>query len=300
VPGSYDDCSYDIFLGTPGGGGLSGFGGYFTLTRSGSTVTVSYSGGAPDAGAGLDASLQFTQTSGSSATLLSGQQLAGVQVSCAPSDFAPTTVDLSSGSFTYDTGTLFLSVVGTAEPVNTTGPCSNPGGPVAFTVACGNYTVTDGGVPNVDASPSLGNEFVGTYGCDSDLVQQGGNLEAVTAGAGTLMITQSGNLLTTVYAGDTAVQGSLGFMATTSNVAVPATANESVQVECTTIDVGSNYQSAMPIASSTLTLDGTSLLLSFTGAGCGGAELGVSLLCTPLVDGGAATDAGPSDSGADH
>jgi hypothetical protein len=261
---------------------VGGFGGIITLGRSGSALGVGYGG---DGGL-LDASLQFTQTSDSTAILPSGQQLSGVGVVCAPLEVAPAVVDLASGSLTYDNGTLFLSVRGTAEAFDTGGGCANPGGPVALVVTCGNYATSGAGLAEADASTVLGSEFVGVYACVSNVNQSGPGLQGLVGGLGTLAITESGNLLTTAYTGDYAAKGSLAFAATTSNTAVPAAANESMQVECSTADPPSNPLGAMSVAASTLTLDGTSVVLSFAGTGCSGAQLSVSLLCAPTADGG--------------
>ena len=97
-------------------------------------------------------------------------------------------------------------------------------------------------------------------------------------------------------------RGALAFTATTSSAAVPAAANESVQIRCLTAPPNGQPVpwSALPVSSSTLTLDGTSLLLSLAGIGCNASELTVSLLCAPMIDGGATTDAASLDSGADH
>jgi hypothetical protein len=217
-------------------------------------------------------------------------------------EFAPAVVDLASGSLTYDTGTLFLSVSGAAEPLGAGGGCTNPGGPVTFVVTCSDYGTPDAGAANADAATAAGSRFAGAYGCFSSMDQSGDGLQGVSAGSGTLTINESGHRLLAAYTGDQTVQGALAFTATTSSAAVPAAANESVQIRCLTAQPNGQPVpwSALPVSSSTLTLDGTSLLLSLAGIGCNASELTVSLLCTPMVDGGATTDAAALDSGADH
>jgi hypothetical protein len=125
------------------------------------------------------------------------------------------------------------------------------------------------------------------------------------SGSGALTITKTGNLLTASYADDAEVSGTLDFVATTNNAAFPATPNETMQVECLADSIGAAPVSqALPVSSSTLTLDGSLVVLSFAGIGCGGDQVNVSLLCA-LRTGDAATgnagggDAGPTESGAD-
>jgi len=303
--GPYDNCSFATFLGTPGGGGVSGQGGVVVVNQTGSTLGVSYGG---DGGDGvLDASFEFTQTSDNSATLPAGQQLAGVQVVCAPlelvagalPEFTPGVAQLGSGSLTYNAGTLFLSVSGTVEPVDAGGGCSNPGGQAVFLVTCGNDAAADGGAGQIASSAGLpGNDFVGVYDCSSVGVESSAAVTGGFSGWGALTITKTGNLLTASYADDVEVSGTLDFVATTNNAAFPATPNETMQVECLGGAIGAPPVSqALPVSSSTLTLDGSLVVLSFAGIGCGGAQMNVSLLCALRTGDAGTGDAGGGDAG---
>jgi hypothetical protein len=215
-------------------------------------------------------------------------------------------VQLAPGSLTYSAETLFVSVSGTAEPVDAGGGCSNPGGQAVFVVTCSNAAVADGGASYANSSAGIpGTDFVGVYDCMSSTEQfQPGAVDGLSSGSGTLTITKGGNLLTATYADDPFVHGSLDFVAITNNAAVPATANQTMQVACFR-----SPMSALPVSSSTLTIDGSSVVLSFIGSSCGGAEMTVSLLCASgnrgtTGDAGtgdaAGSDAGPIESGADH
>jgi hypothetical protein len=294
--GAYDNCATTTILDVPGGGGELGIAGSVTLGQSGSTLTVSYGG---DGGVFTASSLQFTQASDTSATLVPGQEVAGVSVPCAPLDFAQSVASLASGSLTYNAGTLFLSVEGADEPVDAGSGCANPGGKASILITCSDDSA-DAGAPEAGASvvPSeaLASAFVGVYSCTSAAVNSkaahpdayesvSGNSGDTTLG--TLTITETGGLLTAAYANDMFVEGSLQFVATTPGAAVPATASQTLQVECTDpwTDPGVAPLSALPVTSSTLTVDGDWVVLSVFGdmpstSSCLGAETFVSLLCS--------------------
>jgi hypothetical protein len=292
--GTYDNCAFDTFL-QAGGGGDVGQGGAIVVHQTGPTLTVGYGGD----GGYLDASFEFTPTSPNSATLVAGQRLDGVEVGCAPLESAPAITQLSSGSLTFDNGTLFFSVIGTAEPLDAGRGCTNPGGSVGFVVTCGGDTVPDGGAGLADSAGSASG-FVGVYTCASDENQyQPGSLEANNSGSGILTVTKTGGLLTAAYANDTALSGSLKFEATTDNAALQAASNETLQFACFGSGGGQTVwtATALTVQSSTLTLDGTSVVLSFAGTSCNGEQVTGSLLCvlqaneTPDAD----PDAAPSD-----
>jgi hypothetical protein len=287
--GAYDNCSTATLLKVPGGGGEQGLAGSLTLGQSGSVLTVSYGG---DGGI-FDASFRFTQASATSATLLPGQAVSGVVVPCAPMEFTPSVAKLESGSLTYNAGTLFLSVEGADEPVDAGGGCSNPGGRASVLITCSEDA---GAIGAGSGAASLGSDFVGVYTCVSSTVSfestDAGSYESASSnnlGAlGTLTITETGGVLTAAYTNDGFVSGSLQFVATTHNAAVPATANETMQVECSNPRATSGNGisvSSLPVTSSTLTIDGSSVVLSFTGnftsnSSCPGAETFVNLLCS--------------------
>lgn len=92
---------------------------------------------------------------------------------------------------------------------------------------------------------------------------------SVGTGSGTLTITETCGVLTAASTGG--FHGSLEFVPTTNGAAAPATPNQSVQVQWP-----SPY--TLPVTSSTLTIDGNSVVLSAVG-GNGSSETVVSLLC---------------------
>jgi hypothetical protein len=278
------------------------------LNQSGSTITVGYGGdgGIPDT------SLEFTPTSDNSATLPTGQQRAGIEIVCVSEQsgpglsdpgFGPSVAQLASGSLTYNAGTLFLSVIGTVEAPGAYGQCASLGEPVAFIITCSDDTGADGGASEADlsAGPS-GSAFVGVYECTPAIWQvQPGNPggESGTSGSSTLTITQTGRVLTATLGDNLLFKGSLEFVATTSNAAVPAAPNQTMQVTC--VD---GEQNSLSVASSTLTIDDSSVVLSFAGSGCGGYDIAGSLLCASR-SGGSTGDASASDAshiepGGDH
>jgi hypothetical protein len=290
--GVYDNCATDTVLKVPGGGGELGMAGGVTLNQSGSVLTVSYGG---DGGV-FDASFNFIQTSATSATLVSGQQVDGIRVPCAPLQFAPSVAKLESGSLTFNAGTLFLSVEGNDEAVDAGAGCSNPGGQASVLITCrGDAGAPEGGMGAGSDPASLGSGFVGAYTCVSSVV----SFKAAPSGydsvdgenawnpTGRLTITETGGVLTAAYANDSNVEGSLQFVATTQSAAVPATTNQTMQVVCNNpyAQTGSPAPSTLPVTSSTLTIDGNYVVLSFAGdmtssSSCPGAETFVSVLCS--------------------
>ena len=305
--GAYDNCAYATFLDTPGGGGVDGPGGSIVVRQTGSTIDLTYGG---DAGA-LAASLAFTATSGTSATLVAGQELDGIQVVCAPLESAPAATQLAFGSLTYNAGTLFLSVAGTVDPLGddagSDNGCTNPGGPAAFFVTCSEPTAA--GASDAGSTPTAdGSGFVGVYQCSSATQQFGGNVISITGGDGTLTVTQTGPVLTAAYA-DSNVVGSLGFVAVTDGAAVPSTTNETMQIQCDSVNPAfpgsgpplTSAATSVPVTSSTLALDGDHVVLGFAGSGCAGESFSVSVLCTAGdggVWGGAWGHASADDGGA--
>ena len=117
-------------------------------------------------------------------------------------------------------------------------------------------------------------------------------------------------MLTATYA-DSAIVGSLGFVAVTDGAAVPSTTNETMQIQCDSLGTlagpgtgpfVTSAAASVPVTSSTLALDGDHVVLGFAGSGCG-ESFSVSVLCT-AGDGGvwggawghaAADDGGASD-----
>jgi hypothetical protein len=232
--------------------------------------------------------------------LIPGQEIAGIRVPCAPLEFAPSVAQLQSGSLTVNAGTLFLSVEGTDEAVDAGGGCSNPGGQASVLITCGSVAgVPEGGVDagsDSDAAASLGSNFVGAYTCVSDVVNsksappmayESVDGENAWNPMGKLTITETGGVLTAAYANDSNASGSLQFVATTDTAAVPASTNQTMQVVCNNpwVMAGPQPASTLPVISSTLTIDGSYVVLSFAGdmtpsSTCPGAETFVSVLCS--------------------
>ena len=116
VLGVYGDCSYGNL------GFAAGKGGTLTLTETSAGLTAAYT-----ATTGTSFSLDFAQTSNTSATLAPPNQTMPWEALCwtgpaitdsgLPIDPGPTalTLRVTSGALTYDAETVFLSVVGVAE-----------------------------------------------------------------------------------------------------------------------------------------------------------------------------------------
>ena len=282
-----NNCFFTTLLQVPGGGGLNYHGGGMTLGQSGSVPTASF-GGAGGISGIPTASLRFSPTSGTSATLLPSQDVTNVEVDCEPNQGpTPTVTQLASGSLTYNAGTVFLSIEGTAEPVALYTGCSSPGGPASTFVTCSDDAE---GLPRVeiDAGSSdggSGSGFVGVYSCHDSEVghrEPPSGLESAGGGPGTLTITEAGGVLTATYADDTFVKGSLQFVTTTNGTVVPATSNETMQVFCS-LSASAGLDPLL-VTASTLTIDGSWVVLSFVGSmttssGCAGAATSVSVLC---------------------
>jgi hypothetical protein len=290
--GAYSGCSY--VTSGPGGAGGGGFGGMATLSLSGSTLSVSYGsdGGFPDT------SLQFTQSSPTTATLNEGQSLDGITVGCPVLATADTITQLGSGSLTYSGSTLYLSTVGTSALIDAGNGCAINDTSAAFAVECAGNAAPDGGAG--DAGPGAGalaDRFVGTYACASSVLNYAASVVSSSTDLGTLTITQVNGRITTAYANDTVVSGSLEFVPVTAAAAVPAVSNETMQVTCFMASNPSKTTSTpLHLASSTLTLDGTTVFLAFSGSGCAGAQSNVFLVCDPV----AVTDGGLADAGSTH
>jgi hypothetical protein len=290
--GAYASCSY-VTVG-PGGGSSAGFDGAVTLSLSGSTLTVSYGsdGGFPDT------SLEFTQTSPTTATLNEDQSLEGITVGCPVLEIEDTVTQLGSGSLTYSGSTLYLSTVGTSALIDAGNGCMIGDDSAAFALECtGNATPDEGAGDAGSGTAGLADNFVGTYACASSALNYGPGVVPSSSDLGTLTITQADGLITAAYAKDATVSGSLEFVPVTADAAVPAVSNETTRVTCfTASDPSKTTSTPLAVASSTLALDGTTVFLAFSGNGCAGAQSNVFLVCAPVpvTDAGLA-DAGPAD-----
>jgi hypothetical protein len=214
-----------------------------------------------------------------------GQEVSGIQLACAPLEFAPAVTALAGGSLTYNGGTLFFSAVGTAGAFDAGGGCSNAGGPASLLVACsGNSPGEAAGTSTASNSETLGSDLVGVYSCTSSTLVSGTGLVSAAAGAGTLSVTENGGVLTADYANDISVQGSLTFVATADSAAFPAKADQTIQIGCAGAAApGTSTLVSMPVTSSSLSLNGSSVVLSVAGTmgsgSCNGASTAAFLLC---------------------
>jgi hypothetical protein len=131
--GTYGNCTLSDEPNTVGGG-LGGV----SLSRQNGTLVVRFGdGGAPG-------SLEFSQTSPSSASLSTSSQKwvgpwtwcgGGVSPSGGIADPVPAvgTLDVESGMATYNGSTLFVTIAGTVEPADG-GGCST--GPLSAAITC--------------------------------------------------------------------------------------------------------------------------------------------------------------------
>lgn len=159
----------------------------------------------------------------------------------------------------------------------------------------GSGAVPDGGGSSSTGEPDAPPVFpTGVYSCSSSLSAsgsfQGTNFESVGGGNGTLTLTQSAWTVDAAYAGDTFVQGSLRFTVTTDASAVPAAPGQTVTIDCF-VPFGSGPATELPltVASGALTMDGSTIFLSFSGkaepaatgpSACDGLAIPVTLTCT--------------------
>lgn len=176
-------------------------------------------------------------------------------------------------------------------------------------MACGSRTgeelplpALDGGAvaPEGAASSSSGGNVIdvtpvfptGVYACGSTLSAagsyEGESYEAVAGGNGVLTVTQSGAVVTAAYAGNLFVTGTLRFVATTDSSAEPAAAGQTLTVQCPAPFAGP-VQQTMSVASGSLTMDGATLFLSFSGpaipngagaSACDGVTIPGTLTCS--------------------
>jgi hypothetical protein len=275
---------------------------YLRVSQSGNTVTASFVD--EDASAW---SVRFAATTETSAALEPGQTLSGpyIYTDCVfgLGDIGqePATVALTHGELTYEHSTLFLSMTGTASTTDA-GMCDTANIPATVWFAC---QVGDGGTPpprQVDdaAAPMPPPLFpVGPYSCSSILDQtcrtDGGSDNSVGgssppfADAGVLTLAQSGAVVTADYSGDSWLSGSLRFAVATSTAATAGPG----QTLATPCQVPFSLSGPPPppgpeplsVEAASLTMDGTTLFLSFAGtmtgsSTCAGAEAAGSLVCS--------------------
>ena len=175
-------------------------------------------------------------------------------------------------------------------------------------LACGSRTgeelpdpALDGGATTPEGSASSSGGSVadvtpafptGVYACSSTLsaagTYGGESYESVAGGTGVLTVTQSGAVVTAAYAGDLFLTGTLRFVATTDSSAEPAAPGQTLTVECPA-PFGGPVQQTVSVKSGSLTMDGATLFLSFSGpaipngtgaSACDGVTIPGTLTCS--------------------
>ena len=218
VTGLYTKCAMfsggDVWM-------ASGFDVPVTLTiaesDAGLTATYTYY----DAGAGT---LDFQATSSTTATLAPALQKVGTQTpeACAvgAAVTVPATLATASGAITYDSNTVFLSLLGVNSPtVAPVAPCAAGQGEGTLSILCerGNDAGAAAGGPSDAGAPASGAGFVpGSYACSSTT----GGSDFASGGSGTLTLTQTGGVITAAYS-DQDLSGTLRFVATSDTTANP-------------------------------------------------------------------------------
>ncbi len=137
--GLYDGCSLEEEPNT-----LGFFSGTVTLSLTRGVLAATFGGADGSVTSGLSGSLDFTETTGTSASLApAGQPLPGPWAECGGggtpgggiADPVPCggTLDVASGMLTYDANTLFLTMVGNVELPD---GGDHFAGPLTATVTC--------------------------------------------------------------------------------------------------------------------------------------------------------------------
>jgi hypothetical protein len=174
----------------------------------------------------------------------------------------------------------------------------------ACLVACGTRievaAAPDSGAPPHDGSAPMDDEpdvtptfATGVFDCTSSLSASGSysgeKYVSVAGGNGTLTLTQSGDVVTAAYTDDTFLSGTLRFRATTDGSAEPAGSGQSVTILCFA-PFGMWGKQSVSVASGSLTMDATTLFLSFSGTAepdnagatpCDGVTIPGTLVCEP-------------------
>ncbi len=291
--GTFTDCAMGEH--NPDGAvmNVSGFepGATLELARSGAAVTATFT----DFN-GSASTLDFFPTTNRSAILAhNGQVSSGFMGLCvhgvgvSNEEPFPATLEATDGTLMYDSGTVFLTATGTLSGDG--GTCGDVSVGGAFWVACrqGPTTQIDSVTP--PAIPALP---VGSYTCTSQidtLYESGGQKQIVTSGGdgGTLLLSQSGATLKAQYSGDKFVTGTLELRLTSATTAIAAL-DQSLTTACEVpIGIGvtpSMTPETLPVPAASLGIDGSTLILSFSGtmdggSSCNAAQKAGSLICSP-------------------
>jgi hypothetical protein len=264
--------------------------------QSGAVLTLSQAGAAVNAKYvdqnGLSQSLNFTTLTATSAALAEPAQVsAGLSGLCVktPGTSAPypATMNATAGAMTYNSGTVFVTLTGGL--VSEAGECGRLTQPdAAFWLVCGERA--GGSLPAGAAAPAPATRLAaGTYSCRSQ-VESSAQLNGIrnvagVGGTGTLTLAQDGARVSTAYAGDAYLGGTLRFGLTSSTTA-GAAAGQTLQTPCTIPmerAVPPRTPQHLPVEAGSLLLVGSKLFVSFTGAmgaSCADAQVAGTLICS--------------------
>jgi hypothetical protein len=248
--------------------------GTLTLTPQGSALSVAY-----DDQYGAHDTFLFDPSTATTAALAPGGAVAdGYSAICAfgPGEAGggPATLTATTGTLDDVSGTLFLTLAGTAAGspggACTVGPV--PGNAWFICGGAGPSTLPDAGPP---APPDAGGPdlLAGTYTCSSQLttyaMMDGEKAIAGSGANGTLTVTQSGLAVTAAYTGDNFISGTVDFSLVTATSAhtVPG---QTLQTSCEASFVMGppppDPAATLSIAAGSLVLDGQTLLLMYSGS----------------------------------
>jgi hypothetical protein len=286
--GTYTPCAQGVY--NPTGNifvNSAGFesGAVLTLVQSGTGVTATY----VDQN-GLTQSLSFSVTTNTSAVLAQpGTVGAGFSSLCimgpGVEQAYPATMTATAGALSYNAGRVFITLTGGLQ--SDAGACGKLSqSNASFWLEC---EQRQGGAPPPAGEPA-GAPPVGQYSCASQVesyIEINGIGHFVADGAtGTLALSAAGSKLTAQYTGDSSLGGTLRLLATTSTTA-GAEAGQTLMAPCMIPPMGMPTQTPepLPIAAGSLTVDGSTLFLSFagttgTGSSCPGVQVAGSLICT--------------------
>jgi hypothetical protein len=259
-----------------------------TLTQSGNVLTATYEDGTAR-------SFTFEPTTSTSATLapMAGQTVPGLAGLCVlgPGDEFPfpATLSATAGTLTHDRGVVYLAIDGTLEGDG--GACGAESSPASYCVLCG---AADGGLPSFEAedasTPAAPELSMGMFTCVTEVGSKDGNTLSGGGATGTLNLTQVAGEVTAVYSGDSFVDGTLLFTATTATTAI-GEPDQTLQVSClgpTGMGGGSAAPQTLSLASTSIAIAGSTVFVSFAGtmaasASCAGAVVAGSLVCTAVA-----------------
>ncbi len=271
--------------------------GTLTLTPQGSALSVAY-----DDEYGAHDTFLFDPTTGTTAALAPGGAVAdGYNAICVlglgESAGVPATLSATTGTLDDVSGTLFLTLGGTAAG-SQAGVCSVgplPGNAWFICGGGGPSTLPGAGAP---APPDTGGPelLAGTYSCSSQLMtyamMDGVDAIGGAGASGTLTVTQSGSAVTAAYTGDTFLSGAVDFSlvsSTSAHVVQGQTLQTTCEVSFAMGPPPPDPPATLSLAAGSMVLEGQTLLLMYSGTMtstpslptlCPGALKMGTLLCT--------------------